>query len=444
MSTLRPVPRTDEHLRVRAGRRARWLLEQYRSQGLRKLFGKARLATAQLLVPPTAVLTAPPESPREPVGTHGNREDRSHDVLAGMCAGVALRDLNLVDSLLAQLEHMEANEDDPDTLARFYRLDHLATRLRRNAENLRVLAGEDASSVADETTSLVDVLRAAISSIEQYTRIEIGSVAALAVVDFAANDVSRLVAELLDNATAQSPPSSVVTVSAHLTEQGNVLLRVEDTGIGLPDDRLDVLNARLSAVPMLDSESVEHMGVAVVRRLAAKHGIRAKLGKRAPHGTTATVLLPSDLMRDVTAAHRSSPATSSTELPSPEALPVRRHSAPGVSTADGTTGHVGASGHAIPPPRPSPESTQLTAEAASPTTTRNGLPRRVPHSLRRYSTLVQTAQDSPTDSEPDPSAGREQLITDLGAFSDGEQAAREAHSSQPPLENPAPAEGPEQ
>jgi signal transduction histidine kinase len=147
---------------------------------------------------------------------------------------MALRDLNLVDSLLAKLEEMESKEQNQDRLGELFQLDHLAARLRRNAENLRILAGRDAGEPASSTSSLVDVIRAAMSSIDHYSRITIGRMVSLGVVGFVAEDLSRLLSELLDNAANQSPPSSTVAVSAHLTEQGSVLLRIEDQGIGVP------------------------------------------------------------------------------------------------------------------------------------------------------------------------------------------------------------------
>jgi anti-sigma regulatory factor (Ser/Thr protein kinase) len=439
-----------------------WLLEQYRSQGAQGLVNSARLAAAQFLIPPPATLTAPQSAAsREPATPRREPEEPPQDVLAGMCADLALRDLNLVDALLAQLENMEANEGDPDALARLYQLDHLATRVRRNAENLRVLAGQDAGGVADKTSSLVDVLRAAMSSIAQYTRIEIGWVAGLGVVDFAADDVSRLLAELLDNATAHSPPTSIVTVSAHVTEQGSVLLRVEDAGIGLPIDRLRVLNARLSTAPVLeiDPESIEHMGLAVIRRLADKHGIRVRLDKRAPHGTTASVLLPTDVVCEAPPTPWSDPEASASALVPPRAVPVRRRSVPDVATAGGATQSVGPGRHAMPPsPRtspdspspdsPSPDSPEPAVMAGTsgtpptgtsmgaPATTRNGLPRRVPHSLRDSPIPAQQAPSSPIDEDSDRRAGQEQLIADLDAFSAGEQEAQEARRDHPRSENP--------
>lgn len=394
----------------------RWIVEQYRSQGARGLVNQARSAAAQLLAPPDIERSS--GSLPEPV-PRINREDGSRDVLASMCAGVALRDLNLVDSLLAQLEDMEAKESDPDGIARLYQLDHLAARLRRNAENLRVLAGHDAGSSAKVASPFVDVIRAAMSSIEQYPRIEIGHMVALAVVDFAADDLGRLLAELLDNATSHSPPTSKVTVSAHLTEQGSVLLRVEDAGIGLPAERLRVLNARLSGPTRLDKGAIEHMGLAVVSRLASKHGIRVRLDNRATRGTTAAVLLPANLVCEAPAIPWFAD-TPTVQLPRP--APIRVPASP------------------PPSPRLSAEWTEPENAPLTPPTTRNGLPRRVPQSLREFAASSPVGS-SPTavlnpPADPDPGEGREQLMTDLGDFSEGERAARQVHGadSQPPTE----------
>lgn len=426
--TLRGVRGTNDQLRFRVERGINWLIEQYRSnESARALLYKARLAAAQLLAPkPTSLPvaqpapSADPEASEPPVG----QQDYAQDALAGMCAGVALRDLNLVDSLLAQLENMEANEDDPDALARFYRLDHLGTRLRRNAENLRVLAGQEASGGAGETSGLVDVIRAAMSSIEHYRRIEIGWVAALGIVDFAAEDISRLLAELLDNATACSPPTSMVTVSAHITEQGSVLIRIEDAGIGLPEDRLQQLNDRLSTDPMLDSESIEHMGLAVVRRLAGKHGIRVTLSRRTPHGTVAAVVLPAGLVCETPPMSWFGSENSATE---PQRLRTDR-SRNQAEIEVAAQPHAEAARHSIRPSslRSSPDSAATTAITWPPETTPSGLPKRVPHSLRDHSSRNRTASPHHSaETQPDPEAGQEQLLADLTAFSEGEQAAHE-------------------
>jgi anti-sigma regulatory factor (Ser/Thr protein kinase) len=382
--------------------RARSLIDQYRNQSARTILEKARSAAAQLLNPP------PPVRPRHSTTARPSVAPLigDQDALAGVCATIALRDLNLVDSLLAQLEQMEAAEEDPDALAQLYGLDHLATRLRRNAENLRVLAGQDAGGAAEETSALLDVIRAAMSSIEQYTRVEVGRVAALAVIGFAADDISRLLAELLDNATAQSPPTTTVLVSAHLTERGSVLLRLEDAGIGLPEDRQRELNDWLAKTPTLDGTAIEHMGLAVVRRLATKHGVRVSLGRRAPHGTTVTVLLPPDLVREAPATtfHRK-PVEPTTPSPAEE---------PRTATVSGLPRRVNRS-----------NGTQL-AERKPQSTTRSGLPRRQPQSLRDGT--------RPPDTEPatDLTEGRSEFLSDFAAFAAGEEQARSGQLVEPP------------
>ncbi|MGH3881686.1 MAG: sensor histidine kinase, partial [Actinophytocola sp.] len=263
-------------------------------QRSRDLLERSRVAAVQFLDPPRNQPTALPRV------IEGSRESLVHQEPEGavvdICASIALRDLNLVDSLLSLLETMEESEADPDRLTELYKLDHLATRLRRNAENLRVLAGRDAGEAVSDSASLVDVVRAAMSSIDGYSRVSIGRVLPLGVVGIAADDLSRLVAELLDNAVKQSPPDTTVRVSAHLTDSGSVLMRVEDDGIGLPAERVDELNSRLSDAPRLNDDSVRHMGLAVVRRLAARHDMRVRLARRSPHGTTATILLPTGLL----------------------------------------------------------------------------------------------------------------------------------------------------
>ncbi|WP_199432285.1 sensor histidine kinase [Qaidamihabitans albus] len=427
--------------------RARELLDRSRV-----VLDRSREAAAQFLAAPRhpepqaarpAIEAAPPEPP----------PSAREQVLVDICASVALRDLNLVDSLLSRLEEMEAKEEDEDRLAELYRLDHLATRLRRNAENLRVLAGRDAGDTASDTVSLVDVVRAAMSSIDHYSRISIGRVVSLGVVGFAAEDLSRLLAELLDNAANQSPPNSSVRVSAHLTEQGSVLVRIEDEGIGLPPERLRELNERLSGDPVLDDDAVRHMGLAVVRRLAGRHDMRAALDRRVPHGTTATVLLPTSLVCELPEASWSGSRTvvfaanGRAAEPSVPAEPTEP-TAPAVSaegtadmftpdpatepatTASGLPRRV-PSGNGEPAPRHRPAPVPATGG-----TTASGLPRRVSRSLRKPSGDETPRQDGgPASGDGGnggdggenraESGGHEQLLADLGAFADGEQAALE-------------------
>ncbi|MGW3992032.1 sensor histidine kinase [Amycolatopsis sp. NPDC004772] len=399
--------------------RARELLDRSRV-----LLDRSRVAAAQFLTaPPKHPGYAPPAGPAfveltrpEPVAAPSGEDAPSGEgVLAEICASVALRDLNLLDQLLARLEELEAGEEDHHRLAELYQLDHLATRLRRNAENLRVLAGQDTAGDAARATSVLDLMREAMSSINHYARITIGRVVNLGVVGFAAEDLGRVLAELFDNAANQSSPSSPVHVSAHLTEQGSVLVRIEDEGIGIPADRIGDLNARLAAGGDLDDASARHMGLAVVARLAARHGVTVRLDRRSPHGTVATVLLPTGVVTEL-AEH----AWSGTRTVTVE--PVKTGAGPEPATVGGLPRRRAGTF-----PRESPE--PLTARKPSPRPrpvegtvggiTANGLPRRVPGSIRG-------AAPEPPPPPPAPAedaAGHERLLADLGAFADGEQAA---------------------
>ncbi|OXM65153.1 MULTISPECIES: sensor histidine kinase [Amycolatopsis] len=384
--------------------RARELLNRSRA-----LLDRSKEAASQLFGPPPAQ-PPPPVIVRSPARAEGERVNE--EALAALCANVALRDLNLVDSLLSQLEEMEAKEEDTDRLGELYRLDHLATRLRRNAENLRVLAGRDASDTAAETTSLVDVVRGAMSSIDQYARVTLGRIVSLGVVGFASEDLSRLLAELLDNATKSSPPNTPVRVSAHLTEQGSVLLRIEDEGIGLPPDRLRELNDRLSGEPVLDDSAVRHMGLAVVRRLSARHDLRTRLDRRVPHGTTATVLLPAGLVADLPEASWSGTQTV-----------VFPQAARGAAVAEAPARpRSGLPKREPAPPKPAPARRPQPGSMVGGTTA-SGLPRRVSHSLKNPQGQAPAAAE-PAPAE-DQAAGHEKLLADLGAFTDGEREARE-------------------
>jgi signal transduction histidine kinase len=397
--------------------RARELLDRSRV-----LLDRSRVAAAQYLTaPPRHPQAGTPEyaPPAGPAIAELSRPEphpaspAEEGVLAEICASVALRDLNLVDQLLARLEELEAGEEDHHRLAELYQLDHLATRLRRNAENLRVLAGQDTADDAARATSMLDLMREAMSSIDHYARITIGRVVNLGVVGFAAEDLGRVLAELFDNAANQSSPSSPVHVSAHLTEQGSVLVRIEDEGIGIPAERVAGLNTRLAAGGDLDDAAARHMGLAVVARLAARHDVTVRLDRRSPHGTVATVLLPTGIVteladrawsgtRTVTAAP-AVPAGSNGEPVTVGGLPRRR---PGTFP-----GEEPAPTPRKPTPRPRP------VEQAGGTTA-NGLPRRVPGSIRGAA-----PEPPPPPPAPAVGSGHDRFLADLGAFADGEQAA---------------------
>lgn len=216
--------------------------------------------------------------------------------VATMFVNLARRSQILVDRLIGHLDRLERGEEDPDRLAELFQLDHLATRMRRNDENLLVLAGADSTRVQREPAALIDVLRAAQSEVEHYTRIEFGVIDRdIEVAAHAVNDLVHLVAELFDNATAFSPPDSQVMVEARRVGDRGVLY-VEDRGIGITPEQMHDLNERLATPPMVDVAVSRMMGLVVVARLASRHGVSVELRPAGERGTIADVTLPTSVL----------------------------------------------------------------------------------------------------------------------------------------------------
>ncbi|MBF9129773.1 nitrate- and nitrite sensing domain-containing protein, partial [Plantactinospora sp. S1510] len=216
--------------------------------------------------------------------------------VATMFVNLARRSQILVDRLIGHLDRLERGEEDPDRLAELFQLDHLATRMRRNDENLLVLAGADSTRVQREPAALIDVLRAAQSEVEHYTRIDFGMVDRdIEVQAQAVNDLVHLVAELFDNATAFSPPDSQVMVEARRVGD-RATLYVEDRGIGITAEQLQDLNERLATPPAVDVTVSRMMGLVVVARLASRHGVQVELRPGTDRGTVADVTLPTSVL----------------------------------------------------------------------------------------------------------------------------------------------------
>ncbi|MFC0029004.1 nitrate- and nitrite sensing domain-containing protein [Micromonospora chaiyaphumensis] len=228
--------------------------------------------------------------------------------VATMFVNLARRSQILVDRLIGHLDRLERGEEDPDRLAELFQLDHLATRMRRNDENLLVLAGADSTRVQREPAALIDVLRAAQSEVEHYTRIEFGVIDRdIEVAAHAVNDLVHLVAELFDNATAFSPPDSHVMVEARRVGD-RASLYVEDRGIGISHEQLRELNERLATPPQVDVAVSRMMGLVVVARLASRHGVKVELRPGADRGTVADVTLPTSVLVPRALAGRGQPA----------------------------------------------------------------------------------------------------------------------------------------
>lgn len=291
---------------------------------LRRLWGSAlevaehRLPDAVRVLEDEGVGSDPPEDAVEPVPIRTEEEvgevarafDSVHREavrLAGeqarlrtnlnaLFVNLSRRSQGLVERQILLIDTLESREEDPDVLADLFRLDHLATRMRRNGENLLVLGGATPTRGAAEPLLLADVVRAAAGEVEHYQRVEVGQVPGLRVQGAPADDLTHLLAELLDNATSYSPPDSPVTVSASRAPDGGAIIEVADAGLGMDTEDLDDANARLEQPVLLDSAVPRQMGLFVVGALARRHGITARLLPGSDEGTTASVHVPAGLL----------------------------------------------------------------------------------------------------------------------------------------------------
>ncbi|NJQ07534.1 sensor histidine kinase [Streptomyces lonarensis] len=212
-----------------------------------------------------------------------------------MFTNLSRRSQGLIQRQLSLISELESREADPDQLASLFKLDHLATRMRRNGENLLVLAGEEPGRRWTRPVPLVDVLRAAASEVEQYERIELSAVPKTDVAGRVVNDLVHLLAELLENATSFSSPQTKVKVTGHALPDGRILVEIHDTGIGLSPEDLGEINERLANPPTVDVSVSRRMGLFVVGRLSLRHGIRIQLRPSDSGGTTALVMLPAEV-----------------------------------------------------------------------------------------------------------------------------------------------------
>ncbi|WP_086737631.1 nitrate- and nitrite sensing domain-containing protein [Streptomyces glaucescens] len=234
--------------------------------------------------------------------------ERVRTSIGSTFVNLALRTLGLVERQLAVIEQLEEREQDPDRLATLFKLDHFATVMRRHSENLLVLAGTEHVQQNPGPVPLVDVVRAAVSEIERYERVRISALPPHAhIAGFAADDLSHLLAELMENATSFSPPDVPVEVSGWLLENGEVMLSVQDGGIGMTEERMTRLNARLADLDpdaAYDHEGEDGLGLGlyVVARLAHRLGVRVQLREQKQGGVAAVVVLPQPLLADAASA----------------------------------------------------------------------------------------------------------------------------------------------
>ncbi|MFD4880308.1 nitrate- and nitrite sensing domain-containing protein [Streptomyces sp. NPDC058420] len=273
--------------------------------------------------------------------------ERLRTSIGGTFVNLALRTLGLVERQLAVIEGLEEREQDPDRLSTLFKLDHFATVMRRHSENLLVLAGTEHVQQHAGPVPLVDVVRAAVSEIERYERVRISALPPHAhVAGYAADDISHLLAELMENATSFSPPDAPVEIAGWLLENGEVMLSVQDEGIGMTATRMTSLNARLTEFDPdspYDQEGEEGLGLGlyVVARLAHRHGVRVQLRDQKQGGIAAVVVLPSPLL----------PAAPTSAVPSATPLSTgdtHSYSLPGATAESNSNVLHGRSDHKDP------------------------------------------------------------------------------------------------
>ncbi|MGV9435454.1 ATP-binding protein, partial [Nocardia sp. NPDC003648] len=213
---------------------------------------------------------------------------------------LARRSKSLVDHQLTLIEAMEYDEKDPRLLENLFRLDHLAARMRRNGDNLLILAGTKQRRTKSAPVEIADVLRAAISEVEDYERVKLGATPRGSLVEPAASDMAHLFAELLDNALRASPPETDVKFTFAQAHDQGLLIEVADRGIGMPPQEMSEINRRLEQTAEPGPDTARHMGLFVVGRLAERHGLTVRLRPtfdtaRDP-GVTVTVHVPVGLI----------------------------------------------------------------------------------------------------------------------------------------------------
>ena len=218
--------------------------------------------------------------------------------VSAMFVNLSRRSQALVDRQLQVIETLEGGEVDPDLLASLFKLDHLATRMRRNSENLLVLAGNEPVPRSAAAASTEDVLRAAVSEIARYERAIIETAPAVMIAGRATSDLSRLLAELLDNAVTFSPPTEPVIIRAMRRHGGSIVIEVVDNGVGMTAEELRHANERLKGTGSVDLTVTRRMGLFVVGRLSLRHGVRVRLVVGAVGGVRAVVAVPAALVAE--------------------------------------------------------------------------------------------------------------------------------------------------
>jgi signal transduction histidine kinase len=356
--------------------------------------------------------------------------------ISDMFVNLARRNQSLLDRQIEFIDQLEASEEDPETLENLFRLDHLATRMRRNAESLLVLAGADSSRRRGQAVEIVDVVRVAMGEIEDYSRIRMLSIAQATVAGSVAVDLAHLLSELMENASQFSPPDMPVEVVGQRTEDGKYQLTVTDHGIGLSADQLVDANHILANPPVVGLELSRSLGFTVVSRLAHRLGISARLALSAHGGVTGIVSIPAEMTGELSSTE---PVAESPDVL--HALGLASASSEPIGLPDGTTAGQGldwgmedlsipateqvqqefgsdplfdlgvgaASAGGSDPERPDPPSTAdrdifASLDTSVAETTTSGLPLRTPRTAPSPTPEARESAPQPPRTEPEPAA----------------------------------------
>ncbi|MFV2178831.1 nitrate- and nitrite sensing domain-containing protein [Actinomadura sp. LOL_016] len=382
---------------------------------------------------------------------------------------LARRTQTLVHRQLTMLDTMERRRDiETKELEELFRLDHLATRMRRNAENLIVLSGALPARGWRNPVPMVDVIRAAVGEVEDYTRVSVLPFGPIGLAGRAVGDVTHLLAELIENAVSFSPPDTVVQVGGHLVGNG-FAIDIEDRGLGMTDEKLAEINQRIADPPDFNLQSSVQLGLFVVSKLAERYGLQVMLKRSAYGGTTAVVVIPSELIVEQPEDRHRGPAQATVKsgATTPNGLEVRQPAAVGAATpapgpalvaVPGGPGPEPANGDGaadaprapqgddrapvdetrspvdVPPPAPPADTGErpvtIEPEDLPPvpdiSTTPSGLPVRVPQAnlAEPLRTDEPTAAAQQPDEDDDPGRSPEEIKRIMGSYQRGSRQGR--------------------
>ncbi|WP_244938769.1 nitrate- and nitrite sensing domain-containing protein [Actinomadura madurae] len=384
---------------------------------------------------------------------------------------LARRTQALVHRQLNMLDTMERKRDiDPKDLEELFRLDHLATRMRRNAENLIVLSGSIPARGWRQSVPMVDVVRAAVGEVEDYTRVTVLPFGPVELAGRAVGDLTHLLAELIENAVAFSPPDTAVHIGGHLVANG-FAIDIEDRGLGMTDDKLAEINERIVDPPEFNLRSSVQLGLFVVAKLAERYGVQVSLKRSAYGGTTAVVVIPQDLVVE-SGTEKTPGATTENGLAVRQPAPVSvSKGGEAGETQAGTRGVVTLTREqpappalvAVPPPATGPDGAESSADVPEPaepepagepappdaseagataepeishpedqpavpesSTTPSGLPVRVPQANLAAPLQAGETPAAEQDEHDDPGRSPEEIQRIMGSYQRGTRLARTA------------------